>query len=80
MERINVVDRELLTEIMKEKINEGYDILRNIKISDGECARTVINMLEFEATINQLAQQTAFDNEMVQKALDKNEEIEVEMD
>lgn len=82
MERIHVVDRERLTKIMTDKINEGYELLENIKITDGECARAIVNMLEFEATINQLAQQTAFDEEMKNKevveALDKNEDVEIE--
>ena len=51
---IKYVDIPKLVDVLKEKINEGYKIVQDLPISDAGCARAVINMLEFDTTIQQL--------------------------
>ena len=43
-----------LIAILKVKIDQGYDELKKVNISTPEAARIVVNMAEFDATINQL--------------------------
>ena len=85
------LDNEKLVEILKNKLEEGYNVIAKTKISSPECKTAIINMFEINATIEGLTNSTKeakelndFDKEMkriqkekVKKALAKNKDIEV---
>lgn len=75
------IDKQKMLSILREKIDEGYDILRNTSIENKEIGRMFMDMFELNKTIDQLEQEEAFDKEMankeVQEALNKNKEVEV---
>ena len=77
-----MLNKERMIEILQNKIDEGYDIITNLKINDKEYGTAVMNMFETAKTIDQLKQEIAFDEEMTNeeaKALEeitnKNEEV-----
>lgn len=80
-----ILDKERMIEILTEKLNEGYDIVKSKKIDDKDFATVVVNMFEIEKTILDLQEKDAFDKEMMSKeekeeienALSKNKEVEV---
>jgi len=76
------IDKQKMISIIREKIDEGYDILRNTNLENKEIGRMFMDMFELNKTLDQLEQEEAFDKEMTNKeinnALSKNEEVEVE--
>lgn len=80
-----MLNKELMIDILKQKLEEGYDIVRSKKIDDKDFGTTVVNMFEIEKTIKDLEEKDAFDKEMMSKeekkeiedALSKNKEVEV---
>ena len=79
------IDRDLMINLMKEKINEGYEAVKELPITDQKCVQAIVNIFELEKTINDLDAKTRFDKEMtkedkeIQAALDKNTPVDVEM-
>lgn len=79
------IDRDLMIELMKEKITEGYEVIKKLPITDKDCVQTIVNIFELEKTINDLDAKTRFDKEIskedkeIQAALDKNRPVDVEM-
>lgn len=76
------IDRELMINLMKEKIEEGYEAIRNTNITQKECVQAIVNVFELEKTINDVMDKDRFDKEMtpeVKAALDKNADVEVEV-
>lgn len=75
------IDKQKMISIIREKIDEGYDILRNTNIENKEIGRMFMDMFELNKTLDQLEQEDAFDKEMgnkeIQDALNKNKEVEV---
>lgn len=75
------IDKQKMISIIREKIDEGYDILRNTNIENKEIGRMFMDMFELNKTLDQLEQEDAFDREMtnkeIQDALNKNKEVEV---
>lgn len=76
-----MLNKELMIEILQEKLDKGYDIVRSKNIDDKDFGTTVVNMFEIEKTIKDLKEKDAFDKEMkedeIEKALSKNKEVEV---
>lgn len=80
-----MLNKELMIEILQEKIEEGYDIVRSRKLDDKDFGTVVVNMFEIEKTIKDLKEKDAFDKEMgierapkeIEDALAKNKEVEV---
>lgn len=72
-----MLNKELMIEILKEKIEEGYDIIRGMNIASKDFGTTVVNMFELDKTINQLQQENDFDKEMIEKLEEKQEYVEV---
>ena len=81
-----MINKEIMIEILQNKIEEGYSIVESLKINDKEYGTAVMNMFETAKTIDQLKQEIAFDEEMSKemtneeaKALEeitnKNEEV-----
>lgn len=79
------IDRDLMIELMKEKITEGYEVIKKLPITDKDCVQTIVNIFELEKTINDLDAKSRFDKEMtkedkeIQAALDKNTPVDVEI-
>lgn len=84
------IDKERIIKIIKEKIDEGYEILSKTNIENKEIGRMFMDMFELNKTLDQLQQEEAFDKEMaedremttkeyeeINKALSKNKEVEV---
>jgi len=75
------IDKQKMIAIIKEKIDEGYDILRNSTIENKEIGRMFMDMFELNKTLDQIEQEDAFDKEMsnteIKEALSKNKEVEV---
>lgn len=72
-----MLNKELMIEILKEKIEEGYDIIKGMNIADKDFGTTVVNMFELDKTICQLGQEKDFDKEMIEKLEAKQEYVEV---
>ena len=77
-----MLNKEKLIDILQNKIDEGYNIINDLKINDKEFGTAVVNIFEIAKTIDQLKQEIAFDKEMTKeeaKALEeitsKNEEV-----
>lgn len=81
-----MLNKEKLIDILQNKIDEGYNIINDLKINDKEFGTAVVNIFEIAKTIDQLKQEIAFDKEMSKemtneeaKALEeitsKNEEV-----
>ena len=75
------IDKQKMIALIKEKITEGYDIIRNTTIENKEIGRMFMDMFELNKTLDQLEQEEAFDKEMenkeIEEALSKNSEVEV---
>ena len=79
------IDKEKMIDLIKDKIDEGYDILAKTTIENKEIGRMFMDMFELNKTLDQLEQEEAFDAEMgverapkeIQEALSKNKEVEV---
>lgn len=79
------IDKERIIQLIKDKIDEGYDIIAHTTIENKEIGRMFMDMFELNKTLDQLEQEEAFDKEMgiekapkeIQDALNKNKEMEV---
>lgn len=78
------IDKERIVKLIKEKIDEGYDIIQNTTLESKEIGRMFMDMFELDKTLDQIEQEDNFDKEMsekdkeeIQKALSKNKEVEV---
>ena len=75
------INKERMIQLIKDKIDEGYDIIANTTIENKEIGRMFMDMFELNKTLDQLEQEDAFDKEMgnkeIQDALNKNKEVEV---
>lgn len=72
-----MINKEKMIEILQNKIDEGYDIITNLKINDKDYGTSVMNMFETAKTIDQLKQEIAFDEEMSKDKEMTNEEAKV---
>lgn len=76
------INKQKMIDLIKEKIDEGYDIIKNTTLENKEIGRMFMDMFELNKTLDQLQQEDAFDKEMAEKeiqdALNKNKEVEVE--
>ena len=80
-----MLNKEKMINILQNKIEEGYVIVADTKISDKEYGTVVMNMFETAKTIEQLKQEIDFDKEMSEKTkeeikavkeiMNKNEEV-----
>lgn len=70
---IKYVDIPKIVEILKIKIDEGYKIVQDLPINDPGCARAVINMLEFDTTIQQLKGEGRFRVVEIPTRIENNE-------
>ena len=75
------IDKQRMIALIKEKIDEGYDLIQRTNIENKEIGRMFMDMFELNKTLDQLEQEEAFDKEMASKeiedALSKNKEVEV---
>ena len=79
------INKERIVKLIKEKIDEGYDIIQNTTLESKEIGRMFMDLFELDKTLDQIEQEDNFDKEMsekdkeeIQKALSKNKEVEVE--
>lgn len=82
------IDKERIVKLIKEKIDEGYDIIQNTTLESKEIGRMFMDMFELDKTLDQIEQENNFDKEWenpvdrtvdeIEKALSKNKEVEVE--
>lgn len=79
------INKERIIKLIKEKIDEGYDIIKNTTLESKEIGRMFMDMFELDKTLEQIEQENNFDKEMSEKekkeindALSKNKEMEVE--
>ena len=81
-----MLNKEKLIDILQNKIDEGYNIINDLKINDKEFGTAVVNIFEIAKTIDQLKQEIAFDKEMskemtneevkaLEEIISKNEEV-----
>ena len=68
-----MLNKEKLIDILQNKIDEGYNIINDLKINDKEFGTAVVNIFEIAKTIDQLKQEIAFDKEMSKEMT--NEEV-----
>ena len=78
------IDKKRIIKLIKEKIDEGYDIIENTTLESKEIGRMFMDMFELDKTLEQIEQENNFDNEMSKKekkeikdALSKNKVMEV---
>lgn len=86
-----MLDKERLANVLEEKLEEGYEVIRNMTVADKEFANACCSMFDIERTIKQLRktdEEEGFEKAMqeepiqlkgVQEALAKNEDMEVEL-
>lgn len=86
-----MLDKEKFANILEKKLEEGYDVISNMTVADKEFANACCSMFDIERTINQLRmteEEQAFEKAMkekpiqlkgVKEALDKNNDMEVEL-
>ena len=82
------INKERIVKLIKEKIDEGYDIIQNTTLESKEIGRMFMDMFELDKTLDQIEQENNFDKEWenpvdrtvdeIEKALSKNKEVEVE--
>lgn len=79
------IDKERIVKLIKEKIDEGYDIIEKTNLENKEIGRMFMDMFELDKTLDQIEQEDNFDKEMsekdkkeIEEALSKNKEVEVE--
>lgn len=82
------IDKERIVKLIKEKIDEGYNIIQNTTLESKEIGRMFMDMFELDKTLDQIEQENNFDKEWenpvdrtvdeIEKALSKNKEVEVE--
>ena len=79
------INKERIINLIRNKIDEGYDIIEKTTLENKEIGRMFMDMFELDKTLDQIEQEDNFDKEMsekdkeeIQKALSKNKEVEVE--
>ena len=79
------INKERIVKLIKEKIDEGYEIIEKTNLENKEIGRMFMDMFELDKTLDQIEQEDNFDKEMsekdkeeIKKALSKNKEVEVE--
>lgn len=75
---VKYVDIEKLVGILQDKIEQGYEEISKLSITDSACARAVINMLEFDTTIQQLRMEGRFEIVEIPVKMEQNE-VEVDV-
>lgn len=78
------IDKERFVKLLKEKIDEGYDIIKNTTLESKEIGRIVVDFIQLDKTLEQIEQEDNFDKEMseqekkeINDALSKNKVMEV---
>lgn len=78
------IDKERFVKLLKEKIDEGYDIIKNTTLENKEIGRIVVDFIQLDKTLEQIEQENNFDKEMseqekkeINDALSKNKVMEV---
>lgn len=79
------IDKERIIKLIKEKIDEGYDIIKNTTLESKEIGRMFMDMFELDKTLEQIEQENNFDKQMMSEkekkeindALSKNKVMEV---
>lgn len=86
-----MLDKERLANVLEEKLEEGYEVIRNMTVADREFPNACCSMFDIERTIKQLRktdEEESFEKAMreepiqlkgVKEALAKNEDMEVEL-
>lgn len=81
------INKERIVKLIKEKIDEGYEIIEHTTLENKEIGRMFMDMFELDKTLDQIEQEDNFDKEAkerkeeqekIKKALSKNKEVEVE--
>lgn len=79
------IDKERIVKLIKNKIDEGYELIEKTNLENKEIGRMFMDMFELDKTLDQIEQENNFDKEMsekdkkeIEKALSKNKEVEVE--
>lgn len=79
------INKERIINLIRNKIDEGYEIIEKTTLENKEIGRMFMDMFELDKTLDQIEQEDNFDKEMsekdkeeIQKALSKNKEVEVE--
>ena len=78
------IDKEKIVKLIKEKIDEGYEIIEKTNLENNQIGRMFMDMFELDKTLDQIEQEDNFDKEMseqekkeINDALSKNKEVEV---
>lgn len=78
------IKKDLIVKLIKEKIDEGYDIIKKTSLENKEIGRMFMDMFELDKTLDQIEQEDNFDKEMsekdkdeIQKALSKNKGVDI---
>lgn len=79
------IDKERFVKLLKEKIDEGYDIIKNTTLENKEIGRIVVDFIQLDKTLEQIEQEDNFDKQMMSEeekkeindALSKNKVMEV---
>ena len=79
------IDKERFVKLLKEKIDEGYDIIKNTTLESKEIGRIVVDFIQLDKTLEQIEQEDNFDKQMMSEeekkeindALSKNKVMEV---
>ena len=79
------INKERIINLIRNKIDEGYEIIEKTTLENKEIGRMFMDMFELDKTLDQIEQEDNFDKEMsekdkeeIKKALSKNKEVEVE--
>lgn len=87
-----MLDKERLAKVLENKLEEGYDVINSLTVADKNFADACSSMFDIERTIKYLRktdEELAFEkglaedpiklksNAEIEKALSKNEDIEV---
>lgn len=65
---------ELIT-ILKGKVTEGLDVIRNLNIGNENYARAIMDLLNTDKTVADLEAQLAFDAEQKAKEIEEVEKL-----
>lgn len=73
------IDKERIIELIQEKIDEGYDIIKKTNLENKEIGRIIMDMFQLDKTLDQLQQEHDFDEQKdeIQKALSKNKGVDI---
>ena len=57
-----MLDKERLANVLEEKLEEGYEVIRNMTVADREFPNACCSMFDIERTIKQLREYLKFSN------------------